>query len=302
MIPTYSEGRGRIWRMARLPAESSLQAWGAATARWRQPPDFLVIGGRRCGSTSLYYGLLQHPGVMPLVLSAGWLPLKEHRKGTRWLDQPRRGGPWYRAHFPTDLTRRRYERRAGVALTGEATPWYLAAPGAAQRAAVEAPAAKLILVVRDPVARAFSQFVEQRKRGHEPEPDFALALQKETERRLNGLLGDDGVHRSPAFANEHLSYRRQSEYASCLEPWLARYPLERLLVVQAEDLYNDGPAVLGEVAGFLGLGPHEFAAEDRNKTRSDLVDSTVATELRDYYRPHNQRLETLVGRRFNWSS
>lgn len=300
MIPTYSEGRSRLWRSARIPAEAALVTWGAATARWRQAPDFLIIGGRRCGSTSLYYGLLQHPGVMPLVLSAGWLPLKEHRKGTRWLDQPRRGGAWYRAHFPSDLTRRRYISQAGVALAGEATPWYLAAPGAAQRAATEAPNAKLIVVLRDPVARAFSQFVEQRQRGHEPEADFAVALQRENERRLEGLLGVDGVHRPPAFANEHLTYRRQGEYAKCLEPWLANYSRDQLLAVRAEDLYHDSAAVLSDVARFLGLTPFEFQTEHRNSTKREQLDPVVAAQLTDHFRPHNRALETQLGRSFNW--
>lgn len=305
MIPTYSEGRGRLWRTARVPAEASILAMGAATARWRQPPDFLIIGGRRCGSTSLYYGLMQHPAVLPLVLSAGWLPLKEHRKGTRWLDRPRRGGAWYRGHFPTDLARQRTSRRAGAAITGEATPWYLAAPGAAERAHAEAPDARLIVVLRDPVERTYSQFLEQRKRGHEPLEDFAAALALEEYRRRHGVELADGTHRSAAFANEHLTYRRQSEYADRLAPWLRRYRRDQLLAVRAEDLFADSVAVLQQVSTFLGLPPYEFEAEHRNSAKSAAVPKAppveVAEALRRHFAPHQQRLEALLGQSFSWS-
>jgi len=305
MIPTYSEGRGRLWRTARVPAEASVLAVGAATAHWRRPPDFLVIGGRRCGSTTLYYGLLQHPAVLPLILSAGWLPLREHRKGTRWLDRPRPGGRWYRAHFPTDLTRRRTAGRAGAAVTGEATPWYLAAPGAAARARREAPDAKLIAVLRDPTARAFSQFLEQRRRGHEPLDDFAEALAREPERRRHGLVTADGVRRDAAFAEEHLTYRRQSEYVEHLVAWLDHFPREQLLVIEAEHLFADPAAVLTVVGDFLGLPPHRFVAEHRNAARTDAGSTAppepIATELRAAFGPHNEQLQHLLGQRLSWA-
>lgn len=305
MIPTYSEGRGRLWRAVRVPAEATILAAGAATATWRRPPDFLIIGGRRCGSTSLYYGLLQHPAVLPLVLSAGWLPLQQHRKGTRWLDRPRPGGRWYRGHFPTDLTRRRTARNAGAAVAGEATPWYLAAPGAAERAAAEAPDARLIAVLRDPVERTFSQFLEQRRRGHEPLDDFAAALDREEHRRRYGLGPDEGGPRSADFCEEHLTYRRQSEYADCLQPWIDRFGRNRLLVLEAEDLFADSTAALARVAAFLGLPEHDFVPEHRNSARgpstAPAAPAEVAQRLREHFRPHNLRLQEQLGRGFSWT-
>lgn len=292
--------RGAVWRRMREPAESLLRGWGAATARWRPPPDFLVIGGRRCGTTTLYYGLLQHPAVLPQVLSARWLPLREHRKGTRWLDAPRPGGRWYRAHFATTFTRRRCARRHGVAVTGEATPWYLCAPGAAERAATEAPDARLVAVLRDPVRRAWSQFVEQRNRGHEPLDDFAAALAAEDERCRVGVVTPDGRRRSPAFAAEHLTYRRQSEYDVCLHAWLDRFSRDRLLVLRSEDLYADVPTALGQVAAHLGLPPFEFRAEHRNRAATGHPDPAVVAELRRHFAPHVARLEALLGRSMGW--
>ncbi len=287
--------RGRLWTSLREPAEGALRTWGAATAALRPPPDFLVIGGKRCGTTTLYYGLLQHPAVLPQVLSAGWLPLSEHRKGTRWLDAPRRGGPWYRAHFATTITRSRTARRHGAAVTGEATPWYLFAPGAAERAAQEAPEARIVAVVREPVMRTWSQFMEQRKRGNEPLDDFAAALAAEDDRRATGVVTADGRRRSAAFATEHLTYRWQSEYASGLAPWMARFPADRMLVVRSEDLYADVPATLARVGDFLGLPSFPFQAEHRNPASRGRPDPLVTEQLRAHFEPHNARLAELLG-------
>lgn len=305
--PPRPTERGRLWRSARVPAEGALRAWGAATASLRPPPDFLMIGGKRCGTTTLYYGLLQHPAILPQVLSAGWLPLSEHRKGTRWLDAPRRGGPWYRAHFATTLTRARTARRHGAAVTGEATPWYLFAPGAAERAAIEAPRARIVAVLREPVLRTWSQFMEQRARGHEPLADFAAALAAEDERTRVGVVLADGSRRSAAFATEHLTYRGQSEYDRGLAPWLEHFPRAQVLVVRSEDLYADVPATLHHVADFVGVGDvggvggvggfggFAFQAEHRNRAARGLPDVALAADLRAHFRPHNERLAALLG-------
>ncbi len=295
-----ADGRGALWQTLREPAEQGIRALGAATAAWRKPPDFLLIGGRRCGTTTLFYGLTQHPAVVPQVLSAGWLPLREHRKGTRWLDQPRRGGPWYRAHFASDVTRRRYQLRHGAAVTGEATPWYLSAPGTAERAANECPDAKILAVLREPARRSWSQFVEQQKRGHEPLTDFAEALAAEDDRCIAGVTSPDGVRRSAAFALEHLTYRFQSEYDLRLGPWLEHIPRERVLVIRSEDLYADVAGTLAKVASFLELPPFTFVAEHRNQAATGETEPASVEALREHFRPHVRNLERMLDQPFGW--
>jgi hypothetical protein len=295
-----ADARGQVWQAVRGPAEGTIRAYGAATAGWRRSPDFLVIGGRRCGTTTLFYGLTQHPAVMPQVLSAGWLPLREHRKGTRWLDQPRRGGRWYRAHFPSDFTRRRYQAVHGAAITGEATPWYLSAPGTAERAARECPEARIIAVLREPARRSWSQFVEQQKRGHEPLSDFAAALAAEDDRVLAGVTSPGPVRRSPHFALEHLTYRYQSEYDLRLQPWLERFPRDRILVLQSEHLYADVAGTLRRVADFLDLPAFDFVTEHRNAAATGQDEPAAVAELRAQLRPNVRNLESLLDQPFDW--
>jgi hypothetical protein len=107
-------------------------------------PDYLVIGGDKCGSTSFYNTLIQHPAV-----------LRAHRKEPVYFSLRYRHSPrWYRAHFPSGLRR----SFSPGALTGEASPSYLFHPLAPERAFRTVPRARLIALLRDPVARAYSHF------------------------------------------------------------------------------------------------------------------------------------------------
>jgi hypothetical protein len=289
-------------RLARSVGRPLIRAAGTVTAGGRDLPDFLVIGGKRCGSTSLYYGLLQHPSVVPQFPGKGLVPVRDNRKGVHYFDHEYgRSERWYRSHFPHDRQRRRTIAQTGAAVSGEATPWYLFAPGAAERAAAVAPDAKLIAILRDPVDRAHSHFLEQRRRGHEPLDDFAAALDAEEERCVSGVTDARGTVRSAAFAHEHLTYTLQGEYDDGLEPWLERWPRDRVLVLRSEDFFTDAPAVLAAATEFLGLPAHPFASEQRNASSGARPDDAARSRLAVHYAPRVERLEAMLGRSMGWS-
>jgi hypothetical protein len=116
--PDRGVGRGLAWHLRQplVPAAKwALRRYGAATAHRRPLPDFLVIGAKRGGSTSLFRNLVTTPGVLPLF------PRREDLKGTYYFDVFHdRGEAWYRSHFPTTGARRRAGRPLAV---GEATPY-----------------------------------------------------------------------------------------------------------------------------------------------------------------------------------
>jgi len=268
-----------------------------ATARWRPAPEFIGIGGKRCGSTSFHYGLLQHPSILPLFPSADRLPMKEHRKWVRSLGDGGCSEAWYRSHFVTAAGRRHAGSRHHPAVTGETTPWYLFADGAAAVASHHAPDARILVVLRDPVERAWSHFNEQRRRGHEPLEDFAAALDAESSRSQHGLSGTYPM--SPTEAHEHLTYRLQGEYVNGLRPWIERF--ERVMVIRSEDFYADAPRWLGQAAEFLGVGSHTFSSERRNATApSPRPPAEVTNELRRHYAPLNEELADLLSRDMSW--
>jgi Sulfotransferase domain len=165
---------------SRLPApvitaaRETLTGWRMLSAGRRPLPDFLILGAQRSGTTSLYNYLAAHPLVLPAVPS----------KGVHYFDKHAdRSLRWYRAHFPTRAQRRRREHPAGSpTVTGEGSPYYLFHPHGPARAAAAVPDARLIVMLRDPVERAYSHYQQEYARGFEDAGSFEAALDLEPSR------------------------------------------------------------------------------------------------------------------------
>lgn len=267
------------------------------TQRLRPLPDFLIIGGQRCGTTSVFNYLLDHPLVLP--------PLVKEPQffSYHWP----RGTGWYRALFPTGLRRQAAGVVAGGgrAVTFEATPYYLSHPCAPERAAQVIPAAKLVVLVRDPVQRAYSHYQHSVRLGFES-ASFAAAIELEPTR----LAGEEERIRSDSRykGTNHrvFSYVSRGFYADQIERWLTCFPRESLHVIQSEALFADPGREHRELLTFLGL-PDSIPADFRVHTMgsssgADRIPVDVRRELEERYAPANTRLERLLGRELGWSA
>ena len=208
---------------------AAFRRYGSATARWRPDPDFLVIGAKRGGSTSFYYDLLTHSHVTPLFPRPDYLPKARPTKGIHFFDSNfERGERWYRSHLPSSAVRGRLESRVGSpVLVGEASPYYLFHPAAAQRAHEMVPAAKIIAVLRDPVMRTHSHWKE-RRRAEAEQLEFRDALDAEDERIgqvEDRLTAEADFH---SYAHENFSYARRASTPPALARWYARFPADRI--------------------------------------------------------------------------
>src|SRR5690606_34905253 len=191
-----------------------LVRYGERTSDRRALPDFLIIGTKRGGTTSLWRYLLQHP-LVPRLFPA-WNTKTSHYFEENWS----RGEAWYRSHFPTDRQRAWLQRRRGAPpRVGEAAPLYMFHPLVAERVAKLMPHVKLIVLLRDPVERAYSHWKERRTEGTEP-LSFAEALEAEEERTAGErekLIADPYYHSN---AYDWYTYRARGRYLEHLEPWL----------------------------------------------------------------------------------
>ncbi len=130
-----------------------VRAGAVLTAPWRGSPDFLLIGTKRGGTTSLYRQLETHDAYLPLFPSAARLPMRENMKGVHFFDTHHHyGRTWYRSHFPSQLARRRRMASVGAAFTGDASPYYLFHPLAAERAAALVPRTKVLVLLPRPAS------------------------------------------------------------------------------------------------------------------------------------------------------
>src|SRR4051812_47005739 len=159
----------RVPRSVVVAGRQFFRSSGALTAPFRPMPDFVLIGAKRGGTTSLYYHLLRHPQILPLFPTARFLPKRREAKGAHFFDSNyERGDRWYRSHFPSSATRALTARRqGGPAIVGEASPYYLFHPLAAERMAAANPSAKILVSLRDPLERTFSHYREQKRNGVE---------------------------------------------------------------------------------------------------------------------------------------
>lgn len=278
-------------------AKLAIRSWGCLTAPARPLPDFLVIGTKRGGTTSLWNWLLQHPDVLPQ------LPSRQNIKSPHYFYWHfDRGESWYRSHFATSMSRARARRHAGGArvVTGEASPYYLFDPRVPARVADVLPQVRLIVLLRNPVDRAASHHRERTNAGVE-KLSFADALDAEQGR----LAGESERMSADPFyysrAHDWYSYRSRGIYAPQLQAWRACFPDDQILVVQSEHLYADPGKSFDEVTDFLGLRRHEgLRADHHNYRPRAAMDEHVRAELADFYREPNEQLFADLGRRFDW--
>jgi hypothetical protein len=305
-LPQHDPVHGRLRAVKkRTPAplktlgRRSLRRLGTATAATRPMPDFLVIGTKRGGTTSIWNWLLAHPGVLPMF------PAVQQLKSPHYFDiSYARGEDWYRSHFPTQRARERAGRHLGYRpVVGESSPYYMFHPAAPGRVHAAVPDVRLVVLLRDPVKRAYSNYWERRGSGFEPLPTFAEAVEAE-ESRLAGeaerLIADPTYY---SLDHDCHSYLARGRYLEHLRPWLELFPRERLLVLLSEDLYADPVGALARTHRFLGLPvlppprvPHH------NRLTVDPIDPGLARTLRDYYRPHNQALAADLGMELPWDA
>jgi GT2 family glycosyltransferase len=277
-------------------AKHTLRRYGEITSSLRPGPDFIIVGAKRGGTTSLYNYLLEHPSVAPLF------PGRQRIKGVHYYDSEYgRGQRWYRSHFPLTVGGRYVARPwAAPAVTGEASPYYLFHPLAAGRLASDFPATRLIIVLRDPVERAYSHYKERVRHGAEP-LSFEEALDAEPD-RLRGEA--ERIMREPGYrsvAHENYSYLAQGRYLDMLSRWLGFFRREQFHIVASEDFYAEPDRVVNGVWSFLGLPPRELRSRKRHNYHPapDLLPAT-RRRLQEGFAEHNRQLEQLLGRRLPW--
>ena len=280
----------------------SLEAYRVITSPLRMLPEFLVIGVQKGGTTSLYRYLEQHP----CVASAFAKEVHFFDNHTR-EDKYGKGMAWYRSHFVYSTAKLYHQLiHQQKLITGEGSPDYIFDLNAPSRIATALPDAKLIVLLRNPIDRAYSHYLHNTRAAWDPnrEPlSFEEAIAAEAS-RLQGekekLLQDQ---RYFSYSYMHYSYLNRGLYADQLETWFQLYPREQLLVLQSETFFADPRTLFKQVLEFLGLPEWELSEYKSFNARTEKT-SAIAPDTRaqlvDYFRPHNQRLYQLLGADLGW--
>ncbi|WP_300682179.1 sulfotransferase [Nocardioides sp.] len=226
-------------------------------------PDFMIIGAPKAGTTALHAALSRHPDVA----------MSTPKEPKYWLCEdappPAYVGPGD-AHSQQEWVWRREDYQAIFAhddgpygsherLRGEATPFYLWSPGARRRITTELPDVRLIAVVRDPIDRAYSNWMHLWCDGLEPEADFLTAFSRERERIRRGW--------APFWR-----YADLGRYGEQLADLHQRIDPAQILVLRYRELVDTPRAAVDKAARFLGI-------------RTGKVDAIPADNSRSYVEP-----------------
>lgn len=254
------------------------------TSTKRAFPHFIIIGAQRSGTTSLYSMLCQHPQIK-----------KAFRKEVHFFDNNfYKGVNWYKAHFPL-----RSVLKNSNSITGEASPYYMFHPFAIPRIKNTCPDAKLIVILRNPVYRAYSHYKHEIKRGIETMPTFEEAIKRENERLKNVSYNfmEKGYSQN---AHQNYTYITRGKYLFQIKRVFEYFDKSQVFIDCFENFKNDSVRFCNLVFDFLEIKKFNITEEHLNKTKGEDLSQATKEKLKSYYADDNNELFEYLGRTFPW--
>ena len=298
-------------------------------------PEFMLIGGAKCGTTSFSTYLPSHPQVKECQIKEpnfwSWQLCNRSQYQSLFVN-------------PEPLLKPAANQQIG----GEYSTSSLIHPLVPRRVKARLPNLKIIVLLRNPIDRAYSHFIMSQRQGMEPLRSFDEIVRQEITEipsllaaHQRGFMDPDyrtNAHRSlpdgkpisvaehnhhwsrhPLLSDEELfrfygtSYVFRSLYHDQLRRWMQLFPRQQIKIIQAEKLFTDREAVMNDVVDFLSLQPYEFTSQDiehswgggasNHQEPGDYAAMSPDTRqyLETYFEPFNEQLFGLIGERYDWN-
>jgi len=301
----------------------------------RTRPEFMLVGGMKCGSTSFARYLSAHPQVK----------LSRPKEPHYWAWH--RYSAKYQDFFVNDSPL--FDPEPGQYVSGEFSTSSLIHPLVPRRVRANLPGLKIFVLLRNPIDRAYSHFTMSERAGREKECSFEEIVRKEMdevsdllashERGFLNVDGDSkscysGTDGSPLGVAKHArgwperilrndvdlrdfyyqSYVFRSLYHDQLHRWLRLFPREQLMIIQSEIFFENAVDTMNKVVESLGLEPFDFQAASQLERRWDAGAGNalkmpqnypmMAVETRellaDFFEPYNEQLYRLIDEDLGW--
>ena len=289
-------GPSSLAATTRRALRTALMTVNRPTASARMLPTFLIAGAARAGSTSMFKALGQHPAI-------GHPFLRGTREVHFFDNNYDRGLGWYQSLFPFKAQMARAARSVGVTTPHafESGVYYMFHPLAPERIKRDLPDVKLLVLLRDPVERAFSMHAHSVTFGYETET-FERALELEDD-RLTGeaerMVADPSYY---SFSYRHHSYRSRGRYIEQLERLENVFGRDRIHVVDSVDFWASPVPGYDRLLDFLELpnvGYPDFKHLNARSRPAPMPDP-VRAALEEHYRPYNEQLTKWLGWEPSW--
>jgi sulfotransferase family protein len=248
----------------------------------RTLPDFACVGAIKSGTSDLATYLFQHPSILAPLSKEIMTP------NTReWL-----------VHYPTRQERQRVVDATGKAVSGYFAPWMHHLPLIDAYKAAR-PDARIILMLRDPVERAYSHYKWDLFLGGKGQ--IKIAYYRTFAAYVEAALDLFPATSLPSRCGFPLL--QTGIYFKSVELWMDRFGRENVYVFRSEDFFQDPARTVCGIHEFLGLPPiapelHE--AVNQNPLRPPAAEEDTRSRLREFYRPWNEKLYQLLDRDLGW--
>ncbi len=227
-------------------------------------PDFVIIGAQKCGTSSLHKNLRKHPQISVSLTK------ELHFFDINWS----KGVAWYKKNFQSKNKK-----------CGEATPEYIYFTQYHKRIFETIPEAKLILALRNPVTRAYSQW------NHYKNTRFKnMSFEEIVKRDLDSLQNEPKV----------TDLIKRGFYINQIESLLKYYPREQLHIVISERNKNNSEKEYNKIFEFLGVRKKSnirFAENVHKRTYTEPIKPETAKYLYELYKTYNEKLFEFLGYR-----
>ena len=256
-------------------------------------PDFYIIGVVKGGTTSLYNYLIEHPSIQPSV----------GKEIDYFGEYHSRGINWYRCAFPFKGHKffvNKFQKKKF--LTGEATPRYMEHPRVPERIKKITPNAKFIVLLRNPVDRAYSHY-NMNVTGGDESLSFLEAIEKEQERTS---MEYEKMQKNENYFNWDYylyAYLNHGIYIDRLKHWMTIFPKKNFLILKSEDFSKDTPKYYNHVLSFLDLSSFHLKNYKLYKQRhyvEPIIKPEIRKKLVEFFKPHNEKLYKFLGVDFGW--
>ena len=258
------------------------------TSIFRVFPNFIIIGVGRGGTTSLYHYLSQHYCLRKSAYDEIGFFDTNYDLGILW----------YKSMFPTIFTKKRILAKWNHFMTYDVTPFYIYNPKVVQRVFTVIPESKIIAILRNPVDKAYSHYNMGVRSGNEKR-SFEDAIKTD----LDLIDKNKNIPRNDAYFQDVVekSYIARGFYAEQLEIWMKNFSREQILIISTEDLAKDTDKTLSTIFHFLGLPDYKIKdLTKKNEVKYPPMREETRKMLVNYFRPYNEKLYSLIGKRFDW--
>jgi len=251
----------------------------------------MVIGAQRCGTTSLYNYLIQHPKIIPASSKEIHFFDKFYDLGLSWYqEQFKKNHP----NFSSD--------KLNEFLTGEATPAYLSHPDVPKRVTKILPNIKFVVLLRNPINRAYSHYKLTFRVGIE-KLSFSESIKKQSKiinLDIKKIFSDGKFYESNLKA--HL-YLIKGIYVYHLENWFKFFKKSQFLIIKSEDFFKNPKKFTNDVFTYLGLPEYSINSSTIfNEEMNIPMDKSTQKWLEEFYKPFNKQLFHLLERDFGWNN